>query len=277
MKSVVLASIITIALVCVVLALALWAASSGPTGTSASHYPCDPPPGPVLHEVVPPDPFLFANGTHAVASDLCVAFAGGAVNNVLIVVKAPGCPDPPLPALVAAGNLVFIDWGVPCVDPGEMVQVTVRSEGLPVPVEVIWTLNGDPITPTPTMPSEETPTLSPTLVEETPSPTPTPTPEPGQLALWGDPDCDNDSDAVDALKTLQHVAAIGFTQTEPCPDLGASVAVTAGAQQRLWGDVDCDGDVDAVDALKLLRNVAALSVDQEPGCPAIGSEVTVEE
>ncbi|MCH8815152.1 MAG: hypothetical protein IH957_08690 [Chloroflexi bacterium] len=112
-------------------------------------------------------------------------------------------------------------------------------------------------------------------VTPTPSPTPSPTPEPGQLALWGDPDCDNDSDAVDALKTLQHVAAIGFTQTEPCPDVGASVAVTAGAQQRLWGDVDCDGDVDAVDALKLLRNVAALSVDQEPGCPAIGSEILV--
>ena len=38
--------------------------------------------------------------------------------------------------------------------------------------------------------------------------------------VQGDVDCDGDVDAVDGLKDLQHVAALDFTQTEPCPDIG---------------------------------------------------------
>ena len=38
--------------------------------------------------------------------------------------------------------------------------------------------------------------------------------------LFGDVDCDNDADAVDALTILQFVAALPFSQNEPCTDIG---------------------------------------------------------
>jgi hypothetical protein len=41
--------------------------------------------------------------------------------------------------------------------------------------------------------------------------------------LFGDVDCDGDVDSVDGLKILQFVAAIAFTQTEPCADIGESL------------------------------------------------------
>ena len=85
----------------------------------------------------------------------------------------------------------------------------------------------------------------------------------GLQLIQGDNDCDGDSDSVDALKGLQHVAAIGFSQEEGCPALGSEVA-------SLFGDVDCDDDVDSVDALKILRKVAGLSVAQNEPCSDIG-------
>lgn len=39
-------------------------------------------------------------------------------------------------------------------------------------------------------------------------------------AIFGDVDCDDDVDAVDALKVLQFVAAIPFAQSDPCTDIG---------------------------------------------------------
>ena len=116
------------------------------------------------------------------------------------------------------------------------------------------------------------------------TPIPSPTPPPSSTAtpvpvgaLWGDNDCDIDVDAVDALKGLQHVAAIGFSQNDPCPALGSSQTVVPAsfALKATWGDVDCDGDVDAVDALNILRFVAALpSLATGADCPDIGDPVT---
>lgn len=45
----------------------------------------------------------------------------------------------------------------------------------------------------------------------------------GDVALFGDVDCDGDVDAVDALKILQFVAGLPFGQSEPCPDLGTTL------------------------------------------------------
>ncbi|MCH8813930.1 MAG: calcium-binding protein [Chloroflexi bacterium] len=95
-------------------------------------------------------------------------------------------------------------------------------------------------------------------------------------ALWGDDDCNGAVAAVDALKNLQHVAAIDFTQNDPCFPLGETVGVSlAGVTNYPWGDIDCDQDVDAVDALGILRSIAAFPVSQKEGCPEIGSEVLV--
>lgn len=95
--------------------------------------------------------------------------------------------------------------------------------------------------------------------------------------LWGDDDCDSDVDSVDALKTLQNIAALPFQQSDPCVPIGdaTNVIFPASGVQLLWGDVDCDGDVDSVDALKLLQSIAALPFSQTPPCPEIESFVEV--
>lgn len=101
-------------------------------------------------------------------------------------------------------------------------------------------------------------------------------PFPGSL-VWGDDDCNLATNAVDALKTLQEIAALPYTQEQPCPGIGVSFTVaTAGVDGGIpWGDIDCGGDVDSVDALQILRHVAALQVNQEPGCPGLGDEVVL--
>jgi len=68
---------------------------------------------------------------------------------------------------------------------------------------------------------------------------------------------------VDALKGLQHAAAIDFSQEPDCPALGSEVA-------SQFGDVDCDDDVDALDALWILKYVGALPVSQNEPCTNIG-------
>ncbi|MCH8813928.1 MAG: PD40 domain-containing protein [Chloroflexi bacterium] len=113
-------------------------------------------------------------------------------------------------------------------------------------------------------------------IEPTPTPSPTATPAPAN-ALWGDDDCNGAVAAVDALKNLQHVADIEFTQNDPCFPLGETVGVSpAGVTDYLWGDVDCDQDVDAVDALAILRSIAAFPpLETGPDCPDIGAPVIV--
>jgi CSLREA domain-containing protein len=112
------------------------------------------------------------------------------------------------------------------------------------------------------------PTLSPTPTT-TRTPTPTGTPEP-ELAQ-GDNDCDGDADSVDALKGLQHVAAIDFSQEDGCPSVGGALpAAPASDPPDIFGDVDCDNDVDSVDQLKTLQFVAAIPFSQNEPCTNIG-------
>lgn len=94
----------------------------------------------------------------------------------------------------------------------------------------------------------------------------------GPHLVQGDNDCDNDVDAVDGLKNLQHVAAIPFQQEPDCPDVGEALpaAVPAGDPPGIFADVDCDDDVDAVDALKILQFIAAIPFTQNEPCTEIG-------
>ncbi|MCH8815892.1 MAG: hypothetical protein IH957_12530, partial [Chloroflexi bacterium] len=41
--------------------------------------------------------------------------------------------------------------------------------------------------------------------------------------IFGDVDCDDDVDAVDGLKVLQFIAALPFSQNEPCTDIGQAL------------------------------------------------------
>jgi hypothetical protein len=123
-------------------------------------------------------------------------------------------------------------------------------------------------TPTPT-PGPTTPVLSPTP-SGTPSPTPTPVAE---QVTWGDNNCSESADPVDALLTLRHDAGLE-AETNECPEMGQIVDVQ-GASLHPWGDVDCSDEIDPVDGLKILRYDAGLEVDQTLGCPEIGDEVTI--
>ncbi len=102
---------------------------------------------------------------------------------------------------------------------------------------------------------------------------PVPTP-PAADDLWGDVDCDDDVDSVDALKVLQHVAGIPFDQTGPCFPAGSSVTVDGAAEK--FGDWDCDGSVTAVDSLAVLLFVASMTpLSQTEPCPNVGSLVDI--
>lgn len=82
-------------------------------------------------------------------------------------------------------------------------------------------------TPSPTPTHTATPTPTPTA-----TPTPTPTPIPAN-ALWGDDDCDLALSATDALKKLQHIAAVPYEQPPGCPELGAASTVTYAGEVAL--------------------------------------------
>lgn len=101
---------------------------------------------------------------------------------------------------------------------------------------------------------------------------------PDQFA-WGDWNCSGVAHATDALDGLRYVAGIGVGPlgvTEPCPDIGAPVAVE-GFGGQVWGDTDCDGAVTAADSTAILTYVAAVPIPPNtPPCPDIGQVVTVE-
>ena len=110
-------------------------------------------------------------------------------------------------------------------------------------------------TPSPTPDVTETPAATTGAPTPTPTPVPTATPEPtgtpgpGRELEWGDNQCDNDLDPVDALGTLRFVASLSpVEQEEPCAAIGDDVDVE-NASVHPWGDTDCDDDVDTVDAL----------------------------
>ena len=124
-----------------------------------------------------------------------------------------------------------------------------------------------PPSPTFTPAQTVTPTATPVLPDETPTeaptltPTPTPIAGPGML-VQADNDCNESVDSVDALKGLQHTAAISPSQNPGCPPIGSGV-------DSIFGDVDCDGAVDAIDALKILQFVAAIPSSQNEPCTDI--------
>lgn len=104
-------------------------------------------------------------------------------------------------------------------------------------------------------------------------PEPSATPVLGQRH-WGDHDCDDDIDSLDALRSLRFTAGLPLEPKIACLYFGQTVDVSpADLGLITWGDVDCDGSMTAVDALVLLRSVAALPFSQEPGCPEVGVAV----
>jgi CSLREA domain-containing protein len=125
-------------------------------------------------------------------------------------------------------------------------------------------------TPSPTPGATGTPSSSPTG-------TATSTPPPGQK-IWGNSDCSQDGiRSRDGQATGKFVLqGTALTQTEPCPDVGATVTVDG--LQRTWGNWDCSADGirsrDGQSTGKFVLHGNAL-IQTEP-CPDIGTQVTVQ-
>ena len=102
-------------------------------------------------------------------------------------------------------------YGTPVANSGQRIDADIMNALLSWCADIGCTISHftETSTPTPT----PTPTSIPTL-------TPTPTPPSGNKV--GDVDCSSAVDAVDALKTLRHVAGLSVSQTEPCPDIGSA-------------------------------------------------------
>ena len=131
--------------------------------------------------------YLMCNNTGSAASDLHIVLHREAVNAEPLSYGAnpPGCPEPSYTYSGAAApeyTRVDIDWGVPCVDPGEWVDgsfvanCTTPAPGCGPPSMVCrdWTLDDVPL-PTATAAAfggRSCPVTSPTIA-------PTPTPSPG--------------------------------------------------------------------------------------------------
>lgn len=102
----------------------------------------------------------------------------------------------------------------------------------------------------------------------------------GPVLIKGDNDCDADSDAVDALVALQHVAGFFYEQEPFCLTLGFPINPLGESEPSgilpvpwVFGDIDCDFDIDAVDALLILRALAGFSLNLPPPllCPPFGA------
>ena len=102
-------------------------------------------------------------------------------------------------------------YSTPVANSGQRIDADIMNALLSWCADIGCTISHftETSTPTPT----PTPTSIPTL-------TPTPTPPSGNKV--GDVDCSGAVDAVDALKTLRHVAGLSVSQTEPCPDIGSA-------------------------------------------------------
>ena len=72
---------------------------------------------------------------------------------------------------------------------------------------------------------------------------------------------------MDALKLLRYASALGYSQAEPCENIGTETLPNG----KIQGDVDCTNVVNSVDALKLLRATSGLTYVQTEPCPDIGS------
>lgn len=237
-------------------------------GVSAIHYPCHPPPEAGAPGGEPAE-FWYVNDTTETASDLCVVYAGsgGTLNSLQIIEQPEACPaidghqiisgsTTNGPIAVAGDNRVYIDWGVPCVDPGEEVIITVFSSAGPLTeVEVLWTLGGEPIaSPTPTLTPTPTPTASPTPMEPTPtaSATATPSGSPGPSPEFG---------AVFAGVDLRHLPANVYRQGDDVWIVVPRTQQVAFGQPRLVGPLD---DVVPVDFITLdLTSFPALEIVKE--------------
>ncbi|MEO8458036.1 MAG: hypothetical protein ABI559_09505 [Chloroflexota bacterium] len=97
----------------------------------------------------------------------------------------------------------------------------------------------------------------------------------GQSIIWGDVDCNGSVGPRDGQAILKSVLEQpALSQTEPCPDAGATVTVDG--TSRIWADVDCNGSIGPRDGQAILKSVLEQpALSQTEPCPDVGATVTV--
>ena len=90
---------------------------------------------------------------------------------------------------------------------------------------------------------------------------------------WGDVDCSQTINAIDALKVLRYVAGYRIYQDHICYYPDTLVQIEGGPQVQ-WADADCNGTISSVDALRILRYIGGYHIALITGCPDPGA-VTV--
>ena len=94
---------------------------------------------------------------------------------------------------------------------------------------------------------------------------------------WGDLNCSDEVQSVDAVYPLRHVAGLnvyianGICDPRRVDMFPESLLQIEDGPQVQWADVDCSGKITAVDALRVLRHVAGLPNTVAAGCPEIGA------
>ncbi|MEX0682313.1 MAG: hypothetical protein WD904_00325 [Dehalococcoidia bacterium] len=139
------------------------------------------------------------------------------------------------------------------------------------------------VTPTATASATATVSAAPTSPGETAAPTDTPGPTPViKDVVWGDDQCDEETNPVDSLVTLRFDAGLS-TNTGDCPPMNHDITIVEVLPAGLggespagkWGDVDCDAETNPIDSLKILRYDAGLDSGQDEPCPPIGAELRI--
>jgi hypothetical protein len=140
-----------------VLAAAVFALSAGVAEATPT-----PSPTPAQTPTFPSAVFTFVNNTGQVVNGLEIeALSGGAS----LEQNAPGCPVPAVAWSPPGGGVVA--WSQLCVDPGEIVKLRIFNDcfdpcGAPSIFAYAWTINGTPLTITPT--PTPAPTANPAAV-----------------------------------------------------------------------------------------------------------------
>ncbi len=154
------------------------------------------------------------------------------------------------------------------------------------------TATPSPGTPTATATASPTATATPSetcLIAQENCETATPTftgtlgPTPTMKdVVWGDDQCDEESNPVDSLFTLRFDAGLS-TNTGDCPPMNHDITIVevlpAGlggeSPEGKWGNVDCDAETNPIDSLKILRYDAGFDSGQDEPCPLIGADVRI--
>jgi len=214
-----------------------------------------PPSGPpsTFRDMITTNDITYCNNSSESASDLHIHFAHP-YSSLEVFAYPPGCPPPSIgPSSRTLDEFdMDIDWGQACVEPGETLsfQMYFACNAQCAPPDAFcytWTLNGEELDSEGACPDN--------------------------LRGWGDNNCDNATNPLDALAVLRTLAGLSAMTGATCPGIGSNVMIAGHAFP--WGDADCNQQLGGGDVFDLLSYLAVPHVSDVYGCPPLGRRVVV--